>query len=96
MAVLKKHLEDFTRIRRQFLVEPEAAAHEFCAELKEEKVCSLGVEIRAAGLWEDLCKHQEARTFYAERFYMLTLQCRTALLKVFSRDLPALRSLIKR
>ena len=96
MAGLKNRLEDFSHIRRQFLVEPELAAHEFCEASKEDLACRLEVRIRVAGSWDDLCKHSKASTFYAERYYLLSLQCRSTLLKIYDRDLPAVTSLIKR
>ena len=94
--MLKKRLEDFSQTRRQFLVEPASAAYKFCATPQKDAACSLNVNIRVAGFWDDLCKHPEASTFYAERFYLLTLQCRSSLLKIYSQELPEVKSLIKR
>ncbi len=96
MVVLKKEFAGFMDTRRHFLVEPEAAAQVFCGKKTGKKDCALTVEIRTAGLWEDLCLHQKASTHDVERFYLLTLQCKTSLLKIYSRDLPPLKSLIKR
>jgi hypothetical protein len=96
MVGLKEHLQDFSHLRRQFLVEPESAARDFCSAPKEDLVCKLDVRIRVAGDWDGLCNHTEASTFYAERYYSLSLQCRSTLLKIYTRDLPKVESLIKR
>ncbi len=96
MVGLKKRLEDFSLLRRKFIVEPETAARDFCAAPKEDLACIIDVQIRVAGDWDDLCSHTEASTFYVERYYSLNLKCRSTLFKIYARDLPKVSSLIKR
>ena len=96
MVGLKKRLQDFSHLRREFLVEPGIAARDFCSTPKEDLECKLDVRIRVAGDWDDLCNHTEASTFYVERYYRLSLQCRSTLFKIYARDLPKVDSLIKR
>jgi len=96
MTALKKNLGEFTHVRREFLIEPKLAAQDFCAAKREKKVCYLSVNIRTAGSWENICNHQHSSTFYAERFYLFSLKCNMSLLKVYTQELPYLKSLIKR
>jgi hypothetical protein len=96
MAALKTRLEHFMDVRREFLVAPKSAAFRFCSDTKVDTTCTLDIKIRVAGVWDELCKHQDATTFYAERFYLLTLQCKNSLAGVYTHQLPPLNSLIKR
>jgi hypothetical protein len=96
MAAFKTQLEHFMDVRREFLVAPKSAAFRFCSGSNVETTCTLDIKIRVAGIWDGLCKHQDAATFYAERFYLLSLQCRNSLAGVYTHQLPALKSLIKR